>query len=235
MNVQTQSMDPRIARIHYLDYKKKVVAHREARLAAAEKKIQEGGKTFRAGRTERSLIEKEDQILRDTYRAMSLGQRVLNLGSVLRTAGLNKKKLPVLAVGRADWKDVFLSYNQYHGQTFTFGKSRYCHKNSRTGRWEDGALSFEHATFGNELSNEAWRDSNNYSRLPAKAMVPSVPVWLRPEGHLSEYHILWEAEWEVAPPVDPLLLKHISGPMYSVITQWDLTPVERAVLEGRIT
>jgi hypothetical protein len=30
-------------------------------------------------------------------------------------------------------------------------------------------------------------------------------------------------------------LKHISGPMYSVITQWDLTPVERAVLEGRIT
>lgn len=66
-------------------------------------------------------------------------------------------------------------------------------------------------------------------------MVPSVPVWLRPEGHLSEYHILWEAEWEVAPPVDPILLKYVSGPMYAVIAQWDLTPVERAVLEGRIT
>lgn len=235
MNVQTQSMDPRIARIHYLDYKKKVLSHREVRKAEAEKRIKDGGKTFRQGRKDISLIEKEDEILRDTYRAMALGQRVLNLGSVLKTAGLNRKRLPILAVGQADWKDVFLTYHQFNNQQFVFSKNRFANKNSRTNRWDEGALGFEHATFGAELSNAKWRDDNNFSRLPAKAMVPSVPAYLRPEGHLSEYHILWEAEWEVAPPVDPLLLKHISGPMYSVIAQWDLSPVERMVLEGRIT
>ncbi len=234
MNVQTQSMDPRIARIHYLDYKKKVIAHREVRQAEAERKVQEGGKVFRQGRKDISLIEREDEVLRDTYRAMALGQRVLNLGSVLRTAGLNRKKLPVLAVGRADWKDVFLTYQNFHGQQFLFSKNRHTSRNYRKDEWEDGALSFSHMTFGSELSNEKWRDDNNYSRLPAKAMVPSVPAWLRPAGDLSDFHILWEAEWEVAPPVDPLLLKHISGPMYAVLAQWDLTGVERAVLEGRI-
>jgi hypothetical protein len=48
---------------------------------------------------------------------------------------------------------------------------------------------------------------------------------------LSNYHILWEADWEDA-PVDPILLKQIDGNFFAVIAQWDLTNVERMVLRS---
>ena len=61
------------------------------------------------------------------------------------------------------------------------------------------------------------------------ALIPNVPPALRPAHALSNYHLLWEAEWRVAPgppPGDPALLKHIGGDLYSVLAVWDLTPVE---------
>ena len=45
--------------------------------------------------------------------------------------------------------------------------------------------------------------------------------------------ILWEAEWETVPR-DPLLLRHLAGGLYAVMASWDLTPLERAVLKGRL-
>ena len=32
-------------------------------------------------------------------------------------------------------------------------------------------------------------------------------------------------------PLDPMLLKHIDGELYSVLAEWDLTGVERAIME----
>jgi hypothetical protein len=65
-----------------------------------------------------------------------------------------------------------------------------------------------------------------------RALVPPVPPQFRPEN-LYEYHVLWDAEWQKAPPVDPILLKKVSDNVFIVLAQWDLTPLERAVLEGR--
>jgi hypothetical protein len=45
--------------------------------------------------------------------------------------------------------------------------------------------------------------------------------------------ILWEAEWQHVPS-DPLLLRHITGPLYAVLASWDLTELERAVLSRRL-
>lgn len=67
----------------------------------------------------------------------------------------------------------------------------------------------------------------------ASAMVPIIPPELRPPHALSNYHILWEADWRPEPPVDPALLKHIGGDLYAVLATWNLTEVERAVLFGR--
>jgi hypothetical protein len=64
--------------------------------------------------------------------------------------------------------------------------------------------------------------------------VPLIPPRLRPAGDLSNYHILWEANWQ-APPTDPLLLRHLSGPLYAVLACWDLTPIERAVMGQGVT
>lgn len=43
-----------------------------------------------------------------------------------------------------------------------------------------------------------------------------------------------EAQWRPVPPVDPFLLKHLGGTLYVVLAQWDLTPLEQAVLAGRL-
>lgn len=73
-------------------------------------------------------------------------------------------------------------------------------------------------------------ESNPYS-----ALVPLVPAPIRPRGALDGYRILFEPKWEPVPPVDPMLLKHLHGALYVVLAHWDLTPLERAVLAGRLT
>jgi hypothetical protein len=67
-----------------------------------------------------------------------------------------------------------------------------------------------------------------------EAIVPIVPVYLRPKRGLANYHVLWEAEWRRIPPHDPMLLRRIGGDMWLVVAQWDLTEVERAALATRI-
>jgi hypothetical protein len=68
--------------------------------------------------------------------------------------------------------------------------------------------------------------------ITGRALVPLIPPWARPKAKLSNYHILWEADWTDV-PVDPALLKHLGGPLYVVLAVWDLTEVERSVLSLR--
>jgi hypothetical protein len=70
---------------------------------------------------------------------------------------------------------------------------------------------------------------------PAKAIVPLVPIHLRPKRGLANYHILFEAVWEPLPPSDPMLLRRIGkGDLWLVVAAWDLTEIERAALAARI-
>ena len=70
----------------------------------------------------------------------------------------------------------------------------------------------------------------------ANATTPLVPPRIRPSNNLGNYHTLWEVEeggWEEVPqpPADPILLSHLGMGMYKVIAQWDLTELERKILE----
>ncbi len=236
MQVQPMSMDPRVAAIHFKDYRKKVRQHREERLNAARLKDVEGNKLRRASYSEKSLIEKEDEVLMESYRVMAQGQRIINVASVMHGAGRNKQHLPKLAIGLASWKEVFLVTRATGMAVFNATQWPYeKYNNGNRVGWKDGAISFPQHTFGAELSNAEWRTGQNLPALPVKAIVPSIPLYLRPAGDLSQYHVLWEAEWTPSAPVDPLLLKHVAGQMYSVLAQWDLTDIERSVLEGRIS
>jgi hypothetical protein len=67
-----------------------------------------------------------------------------------------------------------------------------------------------------------------------KALIPAIPAHLRPADDLANYHILWEAKWEPTAPVDPLLLKRLTDNIYVILAQWDLTPIEQAILEDRL-
>jgi len=67
-----------------------------------------------------------------------------------------------------------------------------------------------------------------------RAMVPSIPPSLRPPHSFASYYILWEAVWEPIAPRDPMLLRPLGNNLYAVVAVWDLTDLERAVLNARI-
>lgn len=240
MDVEILSMDPRVAAIHYKDYRKKVREAKAKRIAEAKSKITEGNKMRVAAYKDLSILEKEDMVMMASYREMAKGQRVLNVANAIRGAGLDTTKfLPVLALARANWKYAHLRFDNGAGNNSVV----FCEENWPHYNWRSNAVSrydskkhiaFNRSNFGAELTNAEWRKGRS---LPVaenqRAVVPTVPVHLRPAGDLSEYFILFEAEWDKHAPPDPLLLKHVGGQMYSVLAQWDLTDVEKAVLEGR--
>jgi hypothetical protein len=223
MNVVTHQEDPRIARIHYLDYRKQVAAHREER----KKRLEEAAKKSRSAlywaRKEKDQLADEDRELMEMYKAMSQGKRVLVLGEVFRSCGTTPRTdLPILALARADWEYTWFEAGR--------GKAHFS-----CGMWKRSkgeCLSMPRSFFSAEVTNLYWRSQNGRPSYPIRALVPSIPARLRPEN-LKKYWIMWEAEWDVSPPKDPILLSRLGQYTFSVVAQWDLTPVERSVLFGR--
>jgi hypothetical protein len=69
----------------------------------------------------------------------------------------------------------------------------------------------------------------------AEATVPLIPIQHRPRRGLANYHVLWEAEWKKAVPVDPFLLRRVGkADLWAVVAMWDLSEVERAALATRL-
>lgn len=217
MQVVTHEMDPRIARIHYIDYRKKVREHREARRRALEERAN-------GVRVARSRLELEDAELAAAYRAMSLGKRVLNIAEVMRKAGVDQTQfLPRLAVSLASAKKV----------TFSADSDRVVFKSDDS--WKKHERLELPGVFPAETTNDEWRVGQKLLRtFQVHAIVPIVPAHFRPSDGLEKYHLLWEAKWErkPTPPQDPILLKSIGLHTFVVLAQWDLTPLEQAVLES---
>lgn len=231
MNVQTMQMDPRIAKIHYGDYHRKVLEHREERKKQIALRGREIGKEIKKIRIEKSRLEREDEELMRAYQAMADGNRILNLPHVLKAAGIQPKThLPALAIARADWKSCFFQVD--YGQCWYSSDSNIpWNVRMRKGK---GFIPFAQSVFPSETTNTHWRTNTaNLPRYPAKAMVPAIPAHLRP-SNVDEMYILWDAVWETRPPIDPLLLKRVSDTIYVVLASWDLTPLEQAILEGRV-
>lgn len=157
----------------------------------------------------------EEAQLSRACQAILRGEVVIDAAKAIADAGLNAEGLPALAIARADWE--FVHCWNYDGKV-VFAR------NGRT--W---------STRGDRQTA-----THNVSvRLPmgqiaGRAQVPMVPPRFLPKGALSGYRILFEAVWQRQPPVDPILLRHIGGPFYVVLAQWDLSTLEQAVLRARL-
>ncbi len=157
----------------------------------------------------------EDEQIMKTYKALSKGQRVIDLRQVISDAGGDSQFRPRLAVARADERRIIMT------------------------RYRDGSVHYDPPGWRSDVAQtRRWRFRGINSPVQStrwiigtwSAMVPIVPPALRPALDLRGYTVLWEAEWTKAPPRDPALLKPIGGGLYAVLAVWDLTPVERAVL-----
>ncbi|MGY2987671.1 hypothetical protein [Bradyrhizobium sp. USDA 4508] len=164
-----------------------------------------------------------DREVMSAYQKLAQGKLVIRALESVRTAGVDDKGLPKLAIARADAAFCHLTMRGNGGATMSTAMRR----GRRTTVSRSGfstVFEFPANTFPGQT---AWRN--------AEALVPLVPIPHRPKRAMANYHILWEAEWTKAPPVDPFLLRRIGkSDMWLVLAMWDLTEVERTVLAGRL-
>lgn len=172
----------------------------------------------------RSLVKGNKHATKDDvslYRALwqiKRGQKVIDVQQAIVQGGLNEQGLPRLAIGRAH--RPFVHCWNSDGRFVFSGEPR---------SW--GMWSVQQRQIKRNISI---RFPGGVGSASGKAQTPLVPAQHRPKGSLASYHILWEAEWQKVPPVDPILLKHIDGPFYVALAQWDLTPLEQAVLRMKL-
>jgi len=159
-----------------------------------------------------------DREVMAAYQKLAQGKLVIKALESISTAGVNDKGLPNLAIARADAKVCRLSMHGNGGATMSTGNG------SRRNTTSTMRFEFAPGTFP---GTAGWRSS--------EAVVPHPPLHLRPKRALQNYHVLFEADWTKAPPVDPFLIRRLGkGDLWLVLAMWDLTEVERAALAARL-
>lgn len=176
--------------------------------------------------------EEIDREVARAYRLLAQGKLIIKAFESVRTAGLNEDGLPKLAILHADAKSCHLTL-------YRDGAARF--EPVRWARAKSTILGFPSGTFAPPETSfplvRPWRSGElpgRSSTHEAQAVVPIVPLHMRPKHALSNYHILWEADWH-AVPRDPYLLRRLGkGDLWLVVAMWDLTEVERAALQARV-
>lgn len=163
----------------------------------------------------RKYGEKRDRALMHGYKALAKGKQVIDLAEVMKAAGIDANRRPLLAVGRADATEIWLRRSSDGSAAFWMDRWP-------TWRATRRCVSLPPGTF-------TWNHQSPASLSEARATVPLIPARYRPANVLSNYHLLWEADWEDVPR-DPMLLRRLDGMLFAVLAVWDLTELERAVL-----
>lgn len=169
-----------------------------------------------------------DAAAAEGFKAIAAGKRVINVATALSVGGQftegRHRGLPRLAIARAD--ATFVRFDVY-GST---GSPRYSYTAgfdaSAGWRKQNRELVFPDLVWNEPLAREAYGRRHRW-----QAIVPTIPPAVRPKwARLFSHFILWEADWERA-PVDPFLLRHLAGDLYTVEAEWDLTELERSLLD----
>jgi hypothetical protein len=162
----------------------------------------------------------DEQILAG-YKQIAKGRKLIHLPEVLKAGGMNDNGYPRLAVARANQVqgEVTVELQQDGHGTFNTGSGWYRTRHDITPH----RVRFPVGTF-------PWDKYRN----DVKTIVPLIPPAHRPARGLALYHILFEVDhWNRIPAKDPALIRHLGGDLWVLVSTWDLTDLERAVLAGR--
>jgi len=164
--------------------------------------------------------------MKQAHYQMKEGRELIDVYKVMKGAGLNENNEPKLALARADLKEVVFEKKDEGSGTFDMS-SNY--------GWRDN-VALPQNTFKVHWERQEGQPDTTWwiKDKRIKTKVPIVPIELLPEGDLSNYYILWEAnEWEELPETkDPLLLKRISENLFAILGSWDLTELEQSIISG---
>lgn len=182
------------------------------RVILSRKKALELYRTYKTHQHYSAPIDREIQ---RAYQLIAQGRVIIKALESIKLAGIGEDKLPLLAICRADQEKCELRADTNGSASFS---APGWHRGKRGQRFGFDAGSFPGI-------KQAWR---------AEALVPIIPIHLRPKRGLANYHVLWEAEWTKIVPRDPMLLRRVGGDLWLVVAAWDLTEVERAALATRL-
>lgn len=169
---------------------------------------------------ERNRIDGE---LMRGYKALSEGKTLVSLVEAIQTGGLDDVGRPRLAIARADEQRISMEIRR--AGSISYRPTFRTQTDDRRFEFPDGTLG-PPFTPGAELWNQPW--FGNWW-----ASLPFIPPQYRPPRALTNYHLLWEAEWRRgtgSQRKDPVLLRRIGGDVFAVVAAWDLTPLEKLVL-----
>jgi hypothetical protein len=173
---------------------------------------------YRAYKKHAHYSQPMDDEIRRAYQLLAQGRLLIRaLDSIVKAGVDPATSLPKLAICRADQRECNFIIRSDGSSTMTCENRWWRRGNAASSKWID----FPRGSFG--------------AGKKGTALVPLVPINLRPKRGLANYHILWEAEWRPLPPHDPFLLRRIGqADLWLVVAMWDLSEVERAVMAGRI-
>jgi hypothetical protein len=162
-----------------------------------------------------------DWEIQRTYQLIAQGRLIIKALESVVAAGVGEDGYPKLAICRADAETCFLEYTARGGARFAMDRWPKERSRNRYVDLPDGSFPLPEGS------------RRNWAR--GQAQLPLIPLDLRPKRGLENYHVLWEAVWSPAPPVDPMLLRRIGkADLWVVCAAWDLTEVERAALAARV-
>lgn len=174
--------------------------------------------------------------LKKMYWQIMRGKVLCDITEVIKAGGVHQDTFhPKLAVARADAKKVRCRYHK---------DGRVLFRTDTSNRWRDNDFNSDVRANLPDIPNEPLKYWNTWpsqprwdlrSELNLEAPVPLIPPAHLPEKLTDEHYILWEVDvWQMVPPTDPYLLRRITKNIFAVEAQWDLTPLEKAAMAGRM-
>jgi len=167
----------------------------------------------------------QDERIAAGYRVLARGLPIIKLSESIQRGGYFDNGFPRIAVARADSQDCWVDVSWW-GKTVVYltEQPRSWGQDRNRGALVNSVTVRVHLP---DMPNEG------RGRRQGHTIMPIIPPQHRPNARrLHRFHILWEVEkWDLVPPKDPALLRWIGGDLWAVAATWDLTELERAVLQ----
>lgn len=195
-------------------------------------KAGDGWGTYSKWREYVALAKKnpKDQMIkemRNVYNHAKRGHKLIDIRTAMKAGGIkwvmhndNRWQVPNLAICPATAKTVICNY-------LMNGTLRF--QDSYRSKRSDIKLD-------NIVESYTWSDGSTYRSKELTALVPIVPktIWRKPLQ--NDHYIIWEVDkWTTKEAsLDPALLKRLSKFVFVVLAEWELTPLEKSVIDGHI-
>lgn len=171
--------------------------------------------------------------LRRAYWHLRKGKQAIDVLAALQVTGLNSEGNPKLAIAKADHKTVQFEKCR-HGNLVFYSSPTVQSNASWSLRCK--VLATPTGVFPDWPSQSGaphWGIINRRANAPIPIVPASILSRCR-KADVSGLYILWEVEeWKPIPPTDPILLMRLSKYLFTVIGQWNLTPLEKSIMRAR--